>query len=674
MTINVTARDIITVAPGVTTIGSGTDKLALMMSEDAYQGDAQLTVSVDGKQVGGIMSVTASHAAGATQEVDVLGSFSAGSHAVSVNFLNDAYGGSATTDRNLYLNSASINGTTVARASLSLLNGRAQGFSFTKTVVAALLSPPAGNDTGGAAGRGGSLLPTGYLSTHGNQIVDSAGNPVRIASIGWSGTDSLSFAPYGLWQSSLQQNIDGIKADGFNTIRVPWSDLLLQATPEFNSSYAAFNPSLDPELQGLSSLQLLDVLVSDASKAGLKIIFDHHDNEGGPGGWGGQQANGLWFDTGPGSNGTDGSGTAGTVSAAKFLADSVVLAQHYAGNSTVIGFDLENEPTSAGAINWGKGGPTDIQAMYTSVGNAVEAADPGALIIAEGPEEWSGPAPGMPAGFAEGDLSGVASDPVSLTVANKVVYSVHEYAPDLSGNGSYNSAQQIAIMNAGWGYLETQDIAPVWIGETGSNLTSANDQTWEQGIVDYMNGKDGAQGGPTFSGADQPVSGSWWQWGAAFGQDPEGVETTWGSGSYWPAQQVATDQLLYRPSGVAAMTTTVAAAGSGATMQFLTPAIGTLALSEVLAPANSATSLVATVSDTGTLPSNGCTVEIDTAATLKAMTGGVLTNPSINVYLFTPAANDMQLVAGGMVSFSLQVNTGITTASIAGRLLTTQIT
>jgi hypothetical protein len=159
----------------------------------------------------------------------------------------------------------------------------------------------------------------------------------------------------------------------------------------------------------------------------------------------------------------------------------------------------------------------------------------------------------MPAGFAEGDLSGVATDPVTLTIPNKVVYSVHEYPPDLSGNGSYNVSQQIAAMNAGWGYLETNNIAPVWIGEMGSNMTSAADQAWIQMLLDYMNGKDGALGGPTFTANQQPISGSWWQWGVAAGQDPQGVEMAWGSGQYWPAQQAATDQLLYTPISTAVL-------------------------------------------------------------------------------------------------------------------------
>jgi aryl-phospho-beta-D-glucosidase BglC (GH1 family) len=412
-----------------------------------------------------------------------------------------------------------------------------------------LAARAASTDTGGPSGRGGALLPPGYLSTLGNQIVDTNGHPVRIAAVGWSGTDSLTFCPYGLWQSNLQNNMDAIKADGFNAIRIPWTDLLLTASPLEISSYAAINFSLNPKLYGLNSMQVLDALVSAAGKEGLKVILDHHNNQGGPGGWGGQQANGLWFDAGPGSDGTDGSGTRGTVTAAKFQADWVALARRYAGNSTVIGFDLHNEPTSAGKINWGKGGPTDIHLMYTVVGTAIQRVDPGALIIVEGPEEWSGPAPGMPAGFAEGDLSGAARLPVKLPIANKVVYSVHEYPPDLSGNGSYTPAKQIAAMNAGWGYLETNNIAPVWVGEFGSNMTSTQDRAWVLMLLDYMNGKDAAAGGPSFDSGQQPVGGSWWQWGTAAGQDPDGVETAWSGGQFQPAQQAATDQLLYKPSG-----------------------------------------------------------------------------------------------------------------------------
>jgi len=108
--------------------GSGPDVVALKVSEDAYKGDAQFTVSVDGKQVGGAFTTTALHAAGQSQEVDLSGSWGKGAHAVTVNFLNDLYGGTASADRNLYVTGASYDGVAQTGAALSLLSGGPQSF------------------------------------------------------------------------------------------------------------------------------------------------------------------------------------------------------------------------------------------------------------------------------------------------------------------------------------------------------------------------------------------------------------------------------------------------------------------------------------------------------------------------------------------------------------------
>ena len=77
----------------VVSVGAGPDTLALSVAEDAWEGDAQFTISVDGTQVGGVQTATASQSAGQTQTFDVLGTFGTGSHDVSVDFLNDAYDG-----------------------------------------------------------------------------------------------------------------------------------------------------------------------------------------------------------------------------------------------------------------------------------------------------------------------------------------------------------------------------------------------------------------------------------------------------------------------------------------------------------------------------------------------------------------------------------------------------
>jgi endoglucanase len=73
-----------------------------------------------------------------------------------------------------------------------------------------------------SAGRGGSLLPQGWLSTRDSRIVDAGGNVVRIASIGWYGTDGpAGYALQGLWAASYRAICDSIVAAGFNTVRIP---------------------------------------------------------------------------------------------------------------------------------------------------------------------------------------------------------------------------------------------------------------------------------------------------------------------------------------------------------------------------------------------------------------------------------------------------------------------
>ena len=87
-------------------------RLTLNLSEDAYKGDAQFTVSVDGQQIGGVQAVTALHSAGRSQDFVFTGSFGSVQHVVSIDFLNDLYGGSTAADRNLYVNAISFDGTT----------------------------------------------------------------------------------------------------------------------------------------------------------------------------------------------------------------------------------------------------------------------------------------------------------------------------------------------------------------------------------------------------------------------------------------------------------------------------------------------------------------------------------------------------------------------------------
>lgn len=103
------------------TIGAGADKLVLLISEDAYLGDAMYRVTVDGKQIGGTQTAHTHHGSGQSDHLLVLGDWDKGSHDVSVTFLNDAWAGTPTTDRNLYLDGATYDGADVSGAQHALM-------------------------------------------------------------------------------------------------------------------------------------------------------------------------------------------------------------------------------------------------------------------------------------------------------------------------------------------------------------------------------------------------------------------------------------------------------------------------------------------------------------------------------------------------------------------------
>ena len=102
--------------------------LVIDVAEDAYLGDAEFTVTIDGQQAGGVYTATASHAAGQSQAITVASVLANGPHQIGISFINDAYGGSSSTDRNLYVTGASYNGTAIAGAAEPLFGNGTDTF------------------------------------------------------------------------------------------------------------------------------------------------------------------------------------------------------------------------------------------------------------------------------------------------------------------------------------------------------------------------------------------------------------------------------------------------------------------------------------------------------------------------------------------------------------------
>src|ERR1035437_2615419 len=300
----------------------------------------------------------------------------------------------------------------------------------------------------------------GYWHTSGRQILDASNAPVRIAGVNWFGFETSNLVVHGLWTRDYKSMMDQMKSLGYNTIRMPYSDDIFK-----NAIVQGINQSngMNADLTNLTSLQIMDKLVAYAGQIGMKIILDRHRPDSS-----GQSA--LWYTS--------------TVSEATWIADLKALATRYANTPAVIGIDLHNEPHDPAC--WGCGDATiDWQAAATRAGNAVLASNSNMLVLVEGIQTYNGTS-----GWWGGNLMGVADHPITLSVANRLVYSAHDYATSVSDQTWFHDAtfpaNMAGVWNTRWGFVFNQSIAPVWIGEFGTTLSSTIDQTWLKTLVSYM--------------------------------------------------------------------------------------------------------------------------------------------------------------------------------------------
>ena len=146
-------------------------------------------------------------------------------------------------------------------------------------------------------------------------------------------------------------------------------------------------------------------------------------------------------------------------------------------------------------------------------------------------------------------LRGAARWPVTLKQPRKVVYSAHVYPAEVSDVPADYGPSWVDRMNSLWGFLVKENIAPVFIGECGDWLATADAQAWAAAFVTYVNGE--AAGGPAFTAGQQGISWSWWNWGLSEngGKAPDfGVLTAWSGGSLKPQQAGVLNQLFFHPS------------------------------------------------------------------------------------------------------------------------------
>jgi len=300
----------------------------------------------------------------------------------------------------------------------------------------------------------------GYLSAAGGRLIDSSGRPVKLVGVSWFGFETETCAPHGLSVRNWQNMLDQMKLAGFDVLRIPYSNRLLDDPA---CAPRGIDYRLNGDLRGLRGIALLDKIVNGAGRRGIKVILDRHVPTPGVRG-------DLWY-------------TAG-VPESRWISDWVMLARHYRGNSAVIGADLHNEPH--GAATWGSGNvSTDWRLAAEAAGNAVLAANPDWLILVEGIQYYRGDQY-----WWGGQLSGAAQHPVRLSRPDKLVYSPHDYGPSVSPQAWFQAPDfprnLPAIWYSHWQYL-SESGTPLLIGEfSGRSVGNDLEGSWQRTLVNFL--------------------------------------------------------------------------------------------------------------------------------------------------------------------------------------------
>jgi endoglucanase len=351
-------------------------------------------------------------------------------------------------------------------------------------------------------------LPALPLHTSGRWIEDANNKRFKLASVNWYGADEADYVVAGLDRRPLGALAKLIADDGFNSVRLPWSNEMVETNPIIDSARLAANP----DLQGLRALDVLDAVIAALAHEGLVVILDNHVSTAI---WccSNTDGNMLWYNS--------------TYPESSWLADWQTMAMRYLNQPAVVAADLRNE--LRGPVTWGTNdATTDWRLAAQNGGEAVLAVNPNLLIVVEG-LSYS-----LDFSKITKTFTAAPNDDVQtfFSVANRLVWSPHDYGFDHTGIVSYDGAQPALKTQLGnkWGYLLVQGkpyTAPVWVGEFGTCNTSPN-------CVDYT---DSSQLGFWFAGirrylAEADIDWSYWPWngtaangGPASGRTVDTVET-----------------------------------------------------------------------------------------------------------------------------------------------------
>lgn len=359
-----------------------------------------------------------------------------------------------------------------------------------------------------------------WLTTQGNQIVDSTGNSVWLTGANWFGYNTRERVFHGLWGVNLENFVEQVAARGINVIRVPIGTEIMKEWK--NNIYGRVNVNyyVNPKLKEKTSLEIFDQFLNVSKACGIKVLVDvHHPDQNNEGHhyWGWKKDE---------------------ISLDDFYDTWEWFAKRYKNDDTIIGFDLQNEPHGGpkGSIGnslrrepdesweafcqrkpetedsefakWDNSSDVNNwRHVAETVASRILNVHPNGLILVEGIEayprygKWinNNVSPVLGEGdecydfnWWGGNLRGVADLEVNvLGHQNQIMYSTHDYGPLVflqtwfQGDFNRDSLRE-EVWEPNWLFIHSSGISPLLIGEWGGFMDGGINQKWMEALRDEI--------------------------------------------------------------------------------------------------------------------------------------------------------------------------------------------
>jgi aryl-phospho-beta-D-glucosidase BglC (GH1 family) len=290
--------------------------------------------------------------------------------------------------------------------------------------------------------------------------------------VNWFGFETANRVVHGLWSRDYRSMLQQVRDLGFNSLRIPWSNAILESGSMPNSiTFSGTDPydrrgPMNAPLQGKTSLEVLDLVIAQAGRLGLKVILDNHSRK--PDDF---TAEGLWY--------------LPDFPESRWIEGWKTMAARYRNNPTVVAFDLHNEPHNP--ATWGGDPSTDFASAAERSASAIHAVHPDVIVIVGGVQTYQGIAY-----WWGGNLRGVKDRPLRIK-ASKLLYSAHDYGPEVFAQTWFSDPafpnNLVDLWDQTWGYIPRMGIGPVFIGEFGIGHRESfggKALQWIQALMAYM--------------------------------------------------------------------------------------------------------------------------------------------------------------------------------------------